>query len=108
VGTGTFYVPPILPYDNQLPQDAAKKFLPGPTPPTPAPAPPLPPGMQVPPINVLPDIPPQTIADTGQVISWFGPTPPSDPLFGWMWLNSEYDLFVYSEPGVWVQIGTNW
>jgi hypothetical protein len=40
---------------------------------------------------------------------FYGPTPPEDPLYGWSWVNpANNGLYVYTDPGVWTQIGTNW
>jgi len=57
----------------------------------------LPPGIE-------PPVPP---FQSGGV--WVGTTPPDNPGYGWLWLNSSNNgLYAYSDPGVWTQIGTNW
>jgi hypothetical protein len=87
---------------KQLPQDwYAKNYVP----PTPIPVEPvLSPILPLnPPVDdTIPSYPSQGGA-------WYGSSPPSDPQIGWMWLNpANNGLYLYTDPGVWTQIGTNW
>jgi hypothetical protein len=96
----------ILPYMRQLPQDYYQKNYP-----EPAPTPPPTPSAPVFPILFPPSQPtpvPPTIG--GQFGGpWYGSTPPTNPQYGWLWLNSNNNgLYAYGDPGVWTQIGTNW
>ncbi len=86
----------ILPYPAQLPQDFYTKGIPS-----------VPPSTPTPPVTV----PPSEIPDTGAINNggiYYGATPPDSPLYGWLWTNTQGALYVYMEPGVWSQIGTNW
>ena len=90
---------PILPYPDQLPQDYYAKNLPpgaaaGPTP-----------GVPIPP-ELPPPVDPNAAVNNGGL--WYGDIPPDSPLNGWLWSNSQGQLFIYMDPGVWTQIGTNW
>jgi hypothetical protein len=87
----------ILPYPAQLPQDFYAKGLPE----APSPPPTIPPSTALP-----PTIPTPTVVNSGGV--YYGDTPPDDPLYGWLWTNTQGALYVYMEPGVWSQVGTNW
>jgi hypothetical protein len=88
----------ILPYPFQLPQDIALKNAP----PALTPTPPTPPETVVTPPPV----------DTGGASNyggiWYGPTPPNNPLYGWLWTAGSGSLYVYIEPGIWQQVATNW
>jgi len=90
----------LLPYQSQLPQDFYSRNYPSVTPtPTPPPAtpdwiPPTPTPDPVPPVN------------NGGI--YYGPNPPSNPAYGWLWTNGAGYIYVYVEPGVWSQIATNW
>jgi len=89
----------VLPYINQLVPDFVVKSIPAPPPPV-LPVSPYP----VPPFFPEPPFIPQF--DTPMT---YGSTPPSDPEYGWLWVNtSNNGLYAYVEPGVWQQIGTNW
>ena len=87
----------ILPYPFQLPQDYAAKNAPGPAPepiPTPTPSPPAP-------------GPPDTSSiNTGG--AFYGATPPTNPQNGWLWTDGSGALYIYTDPGIWQQIATNW
>jgi hypothetical protein len=86
----------LLPYPRQLPQDFyAKGQQPIPTPP---PTPPTSPPPQV--------APPPSTVNLGGV--YYGDTPPANPQYGYLWSNTKGALFVWMEPGVWSQVGTNW
>jgi hypothetical protein len=39
--------------------------------------------------------------------AYYGDSPPANPQFGWQWVNRQGFLYVYIEPGIWVQIGSN-
>jgi hypothetical protein len=86
----------ILPYPVQLPQDYYNKNLPpvvaAPPPVVPEPVPPY--------------IPPDVTVSSGGI--YYGPTPPDNPQYGWLWTMGQGRLFVYMEPGIWVQVSTNW
>lgn len=92
-----------LPYMNQLPQDYyTKNYIP------------LTPVVEpvVPPIP-LPPIEPSVIITErpAQGATWYGSKPPTQPPppFGALWLNpANNGLYIYTNPGVWTQIGTNW
>jgi hypothetical protein len=87
----------ILPAPQQLPQDYYARQVP-------------PPVVTLPPVVTPPDIPPYVPPDaavsSGGV--YYGPTPPVDPQYGWLWTMGQGRLFVYMEPGVWTQVSTNW
>jgi hypothetical protein len=89
----------ILPYPFQLPQDIYAKNLPPPPAPV-LPTPPEQPPAIVPPID-------ETIAVNNGGI-YYGPAPPLNPSYGWLWTAGKGYLYVYMEPGVWSQIATNW
>jgi hypothetical protein len=86
---------------RQLPQDYyAKNYVP------PAPVivspPTFFPFVSSPPPESIPSYPVQGGA-------WYGNSPPSSPQLGWQWLNpANNGLYLYTNPGVWTQIGTNW
>jgi hypothetical protein len=85
----------LLPYPSQLPQDYYNKNLPtyvAPIPPTPTPTPTSPVSAEA--------------VNSGGV--YYGPTPPSNPSYGWFWTQGHGQLFMYVEPGIWTQISTNW
>jgi hypothetical protein len=87
----------LLPYPSQLPQDYYNKNLPtyvAPTPPTP----------DIP-VNVPPVISNEAISSGGV---YYGPIPPSNPSYGWLWTQGQGRLFMYIEPGIWSQVSTNW
>jgi hypothetical protein len=90
----------ILPYPFQLPQDIYAKSLPQP----PAPAPPAPPEQPILPYN--PPADPTASVNNGGI--YYGPTPPANPSYGWLWTAGKGYLYVYIEPGIWSQIATNW
>jgi hypothetical protein len=86
----------ILPYPAQLPQDYYAKGLPSaPSPTSPEPITPE-----------QPEIPDDTAVSNGGV--YYGDIPPSNPSNGWLWANTQGFLYIYMDPGVWSQIGTNW
>jgi hypothetical protein len=91
----------ILPYMKQLPRDFYLFNYP-----VPAPVPVSEP--------VVEPVVPETIPELGTPVSppagvSIGDTPPSSPETGAMWLNpANNGLYVYTDPGVWTQIGTNW
>lgn len=88
----------VLPYPNQLPQDFYAKNLPVVPPPiTPPPTQPTLP-------EELPD--PNAAVNNGGI--WYGNIPPDSPQNGWLWANTQGQVFLYQDPGVWSQIGTNW
>jgi hypothetical protein len=90
---------PLLPYPTQLPQDFYAKNLPTPSPPPPPVSPPPPP--------VIPTPPPDEAINSGGI--YYGNTPPADPQNGWLWMQLTNGLvYIYTSPGVWSQIGTNW
>jgi len=96
----------ILPYMYQLPSDYYKKNYATPeetTPPPPAFVPP-----PVLPVDTLAE----PITPAYQVGgAWVGTSPPANPAYGWLWLNSNNNgLYVFGDPspGVWTQVGTNW
>jgi hypothetical protein len=92
----------ILPYPWQLPKDIAAKSVPTPTPVPPTPV--VPPS----PILITPPVvePPYTVQDGGP---YYGDTPPANPYNGWIWINTANNgMYVFTDPGVWTQIGTNW
>jgi hypothetical protein len=92
----------ILPYMKQLPQDYYAKNYSAPPPSVVEETPP-------PVISFVPPDEPLTILEGGQSGVWYGSTPPDSPENGAMWLNSANSgLYVYEDPGVWVQVGTNW
>lgn len=86
----------ILAYPAQLPQDFYNKNLP-------QPSAPIPPAPVEPPSAVI--LPPATVSNGG---IYYGPTPPANPKYGWLWTSSNGLLYAYIEPGFWSQIGTNW
>jgi len=58
-------------------------------------------------VPVVPPIPPVQSASG----VWVGTSPPSNPNYGWLWLNSNNNgLYTFGDPspGVWSQVGTNW
>jgi hypothetical protein len=86
-----------LPYPSQLPQDYYNKNLPPGAPPiTPVEEPSI----------IEPITTPSGTQNFGGV--WYGDTPPANPGNGWLWVTSKGALYVYMDPGVWSQIGTNW
>jgi hypothetical protein len=89
----------ILPYPYQLPQDYYNKNLPPGAPPITAEAPTAPSGGDQ-----------GDQGDQGGTLSmvWYGDTPPSSPINGSLWVNTQGQLFTYIDPGLWSQIGTNW
>jgi hypothetical protein len=87
----------ILPYPQQLPQDYYDKNLP--------PVVPVTPEAEAPPVITSPAPPTGTLSYGGV---FYGSTPPDSPNYGWLWTNTQGALYVYMEPGVWSQIGTNW
>jgi hypothetical protein len=89
----------ILPYPYQLPQDIYAKSLPQP----PAPVPPAP---EPPVVTVTPPVDTSIAVNSGGI--YYGPTPPLNPSYGWLWTAGKGYLYVYMEPGVWSQIATNW
>ena len=91
---------PLLPYPAQLPQDYYAKNLPVPAPPS------APPPAQIitPPIPAPPS---QIIGATNLGGVHYGVLPPDSPSFGWLWGTGQGYLYMYQEPGVWVQIGSN-
>jgi hypothetical protein len=89
----------ILPYPFQLPQDIYAKSLPQPS--APIVTPPEQPSVTEP----APDDT-STSVNSGGI--YYGSTPPANPSNGWLWTNTQGALFVYMDPGVWSQIGTNW
>ena len=92
-----------LPYMYQLPQDYYRNNFPV-SAPVPTPAPTLP--ELVVPIPTPPS-PGPPASQSGGV--WYGSIPPSNPAIGWLWLNSSNNgLYIYTDPNVWTQIGTNW
>lgn len=88
----------VLPYPNQLPQDYYAKNLPS------AAQPSVPSITQPTPPDELPD--PDAAVHNGGI--WYGATPPDNPDNGWLWANAQGQVFMYMDPGVWSQIGTNW
>jgi len=88
----------LLPYPRQLPQDYYSKNLP----PTPTPQPPVP-GLDFP----LPPTSPSTVAVNNGGI-YYGDLPPANPQYGWLWTRGKGYLYLYMEPGIWLQVGTNW
>jgi hypothetical protein len=88
----------LFPYPRQLPQDYYSKNLPTPVAPPVAVAPP--------PTAALPIAPPSQTVNSGGV--YYGPSPPPNPEFGWLWTMGQGRLFVYIEPGIWTQVATNW
>jgi hypothetical protein len=88
----------ILPAPQQLPQDYFANQIP----PTEVAVPP--PDVTVP--IVPPYVPPPATVTSGGV--YYGPTPPADPQYGWLWTMGQGRLFVYMEPGIWTQVSTNW
>lgn len=90
---------PILPYMRQLPQDYARKLIQAPVVPyVPPPEPP-----------VISPIPVEDIAAPATGAVFYGNTPPADPQLGWLWVNpANNGLYMYADPGVWQQVGTNW
>jgi hypothetical protein len=87
----------ILPYPSQLPQDYYNKNLP------PA-AVALPPVSEPIPPPYIP--PPLATVNSGGV--YYGPIPPAGPQYGWLWTQGQGRLFMYTEPGIWTQVSTNW
>jgi hypothetical protein len=85
----------VLPYPAQLPQDYYAKGLP-----SPAPSPPV--------VEPTPSPQPESPSTINNGGVYYGDTPPDDPSNGWLWANSQGALYVYMDPGVWSQIGTNW
>jgi hypothetical protein len=88
----------VLPYPSQLPQDYYTKNLPSGAPSV---APPT-----QPPSAATPDPDPIATINNGGI--WYGDNPPDNPSNGWLWANSQGSVFIYMDPGVWSQIGTNW
>jgi hypothetical protein len=89
----------ILPYPNQLPQDYYTKNLPTITPTvTPPTQPPI----------IIEGLPPDPNASVNNGGIWYGAEPPLDPQNGWLWSDTNGHVFIYQDPGVWQQIGTNW
>lgn len=92
----------ILPYPNQLPLDYYTKNLPGPAP-VPAPVQPSLPQYPAP-------VDPTAAVNNGGI--WYGDIPPNDPnnppQNGWLWANTQGQVYMYMDPGVWSQLGTNW
>ena len=93
-------VNPILPYPFQLPQDIYAKNIPAAPAPTPTPPPEQP-------IYILPPPVDTTIAVSNGGI-YYGPNPPANPQYGWLWTAGKGFLYVYMEPGIWSQVATNW
>ena len=91
-------VGPILPYPAQLPQDYYTKNLP-------PPFAPVTPSALTPPIVVAPPAPGASVNNGG---IYYGVSPPSNPQYGWLWTQGSGRLFIYTEPGIWSQVGTNW
>ena len=93
-----------LPYMRQLPQDYyAANYVP------PSPSVVVPPVIPNPnsPVTSTPPVTPTAPFQMGG--TWVGTSPPNNPAYGWMWLNSSNNgLYVYTDPGVWTQVGTNW
>jgi hypothetical protein len=87
----------ILPAPQQLPQD----YYASQVPPVEVAPPP-----DVTPPDIPPFVPPDVTVSSGGV--YYGPTPPDSPQYGWLWTMGQGRLFVYMEPGIWTQIGTNW
>jgi hypothetical protein len=105
MSSGTIFIDPVLPYMNQLPRDYALKQKPVVVPtPVPTPVPPTPYPTPIPPTTeAVPDI---NLQIGGP---WYGDTPPNSPSYGWLWVNpANNGLYVYTDPGVWTQVGTNW
>ena len=95
-----------LPYMNQLPQDYARSLIPVTAP---AEAVPVVPFTVVSPTYVPPEPASPGSPSTGTGGAYVGSSPPSSPSYGWLWLNTNNNgLYVYGDPGVWTQIGTNW
>jgi hypothetical protein len=87
----------VLPYPSQLPQDYYAKNLP----PTPGPA--------APPEEALPTPPPEAAPVTPSLGgAYYGDTPPDNPANGWLWMTTKGIVYGYIDPGVWIQVGTNW
>ena len=86
----------ILPYPYQLPQDYYAKNVP--------PTPVVPPTVVTPPSEGSYESP-DTINTGG---AYYGTTPPLNPQNGWLWTDGSGALYVYTDPGVWQQIATNW
>jgi hypothetical protein len=85
-----------LPYPAQLPQDYYTKGLPSaPSPSVPEPITPE-----------QPEISDDSAVSNGGV--YYGDIPPNNPSNGWLWANTQGSLYIYMDPGVWSQIGTNW
>jgi len=92
-----------LPYMKQLPQDYAKSLV-SPAVPSTVPPPTYVNIPQTPPVEVSPGSPAYQLGGV-----WVGTTPPANPAYGWLWLNSNNNgLYVYADPGAWTQVGTNW
>jgi hypothetical protein len=87
-----------LAYPSQLPQDYYNKNLPSVavSPPTSVPEPTPPPYVP----------PPSATVTSGGV--YYGPVPPANPQYGWLWTMGQGRLFMYTEPGIWTQVSTNW
>ena len=85
----------ILPPPTQLAQDYyAKQVLP-PSAPT------VPPVVLPSPVTPAPE----TVNNGG---IWYGSVPPDNPANGWMWTPGDGTLYMYIDPGIWSQVGTNW
>jgi hypothetical protein len=86
-----------LPYMNQLPRDFYLNNAPVSVP---VPTPTLPDET----VPVAPGLPPPQSGGT-----YTGAAPPDNPGVGWVWLNpANNGLYVFTNDGVWTQIGTNW
>lgn len=90
----------LLPYPRQLPQDYYKKNL--------SIASPV---VTTPPTTEVPTTP--TEPDSGGVATssggiYYGDLPPANPQNGWLWTQGAGRLYMYTDPGIWSQIGTNW
>lgn len=91
----------ILPYPAQLPQNYYQKGL-SPA----APSTPTVPTTTTPNPVPISTQPPIASVNSGGI--YYGDLPPTNPQYGWLWTNRQGVLYVYMEPGVWSQIGTNW
>lgn len=95
-----------LAFASQLPQDFYINNTPPPAPvPPPAPAPPVP----APPVIVSPPATSAPPITNNQNLggTHYGPVPPTSPQYGWFWSKAPGQLFIYEEPGLWVQVGTS-
>ena len=89
---------PLLPYPAQLPQDSYAKNFPVSTPSVPI----------SPEVPVVTPTPPSSGGAVSSGGVYYGSTPPANPQYGWLWTRGYGYLYVYMEPGVWSQVGTNW